>query len=173
MVEGPARVDAKEIRVAADRGIAGHVLRTGKTLLLSDAYADERFNPDIDRQSGFKTRSMIASPLRHISGRILGVVEVLDRKLDAFTSDDQTLVDAIASQIAAVLDNVLLYEQLRNQNEQLIKAQRELSQAVQDLDLLYDVERAISSSEKQRDSARHHFDQSRGRDRRRRRYPFC
>lgn len=127
----------KEIRVPADTGIVGSVVRSGQTLVLADAYADPRFNRSIDRVSGFRTRSIIAAPLRHVSGRILGVVEVLDRRVDAFSPEDQSLVEAVASQITAVLDNVLLYEQLRA--------------AVQDLDLLYDVEKAISSAEKQAD----------------------
>jgi signal transduction histidine kinase len=137
----------KEIRIPLDAGIAGNVVSTGKTLLLGDAYDDVRFNPDIDRQSGFRTRSMIATPLRHVSGRILGVVQVLHRKVDAFTPEDRDLVEAVASQIASVLDHVLLVEQLRLQNEKLRKASEALSQAVQDLDVLYELERAISGTD--------------------------
>lgn len=137
----------KEIRMPLDAGIAGSVLTTGKTLLLGDAYDDVRFNPDIDRQSGFRTRSMIATPLRHVSGRVLGVVQVLHRKVDAFTAEDRDLVEAVASQIASVLDHVLLLEQLRLQNEKLRKASEALSQAVQDLDVLYELERAISGTD--------------------------
>src|SRR5438270_6906317 len=139
----------KEIRIPAKTGIAGHVVESGKTALLTDAYDDIRFNPEIDRLSGFRTRSMIAAPLRHVSGRILGVVEVLHRKVNAFNIDDRALVEAVASQIAAVLDNVLLLDELRGQNEKLLKAGEELAQAVQDLDLLYEVEKAVASSEKQ------------------------
>ncbi len=77
----------KEIRIPANAGIAGHVLQSGKPLLLADAYDDIRFNPEVDRQSGFRTRSMVAAPLRHVSGRILGVVEVLHRgRVGAFNS---------------------------------------------------------------------------------------
>lgn len=132
VMRGPKRM---EIRVPADKGIVGHVVETGKALLLGDAYEDKRFNPDIDRESGFRTRSIIAAPLRHVSGRILGALEVLDRKVNAFTPDDVMLVEAVASQIAGVLDNVMLYEQLRAQNEQL--------------HLLYEVERAVSSAQGQ------------------------
>jgi K+-sensing histidine kinase KdpD len=134
----------KELRLPVSAGIAGYVFGTGKTLLLGDAYADPRFNPDIDRQSGFRTRSIIATPLRHVSGRVLGVLEVLHRKVDAFTNDDRNLVDGVATQIAAVLDNVLLLEQLRARSD-------ELAQRVRDLDLLYGVERAASSSDQQVD----------------------
>jgi signal transduction histidine kinase len=123
----------RELRLEAKRaGIAGHVFRTGKTIRIADAYEDSRFNPEIDRQSGFKTRSIVASPLRHVSGKVLGVVEVLHRTVDAFTEEDERLVEGVATQIAAVLDNVLLLE--------------ELAQRVRDLDLLYGLERAAASS---------------------------
>lgn len=134
----------KELRLPAEAGIAGHVFRTGKSLLLGDAYADVRFNPDVDRQSGFRTRSIIAAPLRHVSGRVLGVLEVLHRKVDTFTAEDRSLVEGVATQIAAVLDNVLLLEQLRARSE-------ELAHRVRELDLLYGLERAASSSDQQTD----------------------
>src|SRR4051812_7605277 len=141
----------KEIRIPVSAGIAGHVVQSGKSLLLADAYADIRFNPEIDRQSGFRTRSMIAAPLRHVSGRILGVVEVLHRKVNAFSNEDRALVEAVASQIAAVLDNVLLMEQLRAQNQSLQRATEALKQAVTDLDVLYEVERAVTSTDAETD----------------------
>ncbi len=141
----------KEIRIPATAGIAGHVVQSGKTLLLADAYDDIRFNPEIDRLSGFRTRSMIAAPLRHVSGRILGVVEVLHRRVGAFNQDDRALVDAVASQIAAVLDNVLLMDQLRSQNESLKRTGEALRQAAQDLDVLYEIERAVTSTDDEAD----------------------
>jgi signal transduction histidine kinase len=128
----------RELRLEAKRaGIAGHVFKTGKTLRLGDAYEDSRFNPEIDRQSGFKTRSIIAAPLRHVSGKVLGVVEVLHRNVEAFSAEDERLVEGVATQIAAVLDNVLLLE--------------ELAQRVRDLDLLYGLERAAASSDEKTD----------------------
>ena len=139
----------KEIRLPLGSGIAGHVVTSGQTLILGDAYADIRFNPDIDRISGFRTRSIVAAPLRHVSGRILGVLEVLDRRVNAFNADDRSLVDAVASQIAAVLDNVLLLDELRSQNEKLLRSGEKLSMAVRELDLLYEVERAVTSAEGQ------------------------
>ena len=130
----------KEIRVPAASGLVGSVMKDGKTLVLADAYEDSRFNPEVDRLSGFKTRSVIAAPLQHVSGRMLGVVEVLDRKINAFSPEDVSLVETVAAQIAAVLDNVFLLEELRSQNDELRKAQGELS-------LLYEVERAVSSTQ--------------------------
>jgi signal transduction histidine kinase len=140
-----------EIRLPLGTGIAGHVMATGQSLLLGDAYTDAHFHPNIDRMSGFTTKSMIAVPLKHVSGRILGVVEVLNRKTNVFTAEDLALVEAVATQIAAVLDNVLLYEELRAQNEALRRAKSDLSNALKDLDLLFETEKAVSSAEKQID----------------------
>ncbi len=109
----------KELRLNPRDGIVGHVFQTGETLLIPDAYSDGRFNPEGDRQSGFRTRSIIAAPLRHVSGHLLGVVEVMHSKVAAFNGEDRALVEAISAQIAGVLDNVLLVETLRAQNEQL------------------------------------------------------
>lgn len=140
-----------EIRIPRSTGIAGFVASTGQALSLPDAYADPRFNPEVDRKSGFRTGALIASPLKHVSGRVLGVVEVLHHEIGAFTGEDKVLVEAVSTQIAGVLDNVLLLEQLRRRNEELLRAQGELSQAVAELDLLYDVERAVSSNDGQAD----------------------
>ncbi len=134
----------KDIRIPDSMGIAGHVFSTGRTLMLGDAYDDARFNPEIDRQSGFHTCSVIAAPLRHLSGPVLGVLQVLDRKVDAFSAEDKALVEGISAQVAAVLDNVMLVEQLRRGAE-------ELASRVSDLDALYEIEQAVSSVTAQAD----------------------
>jgi K+-sensing histidine kinase KdpD len=132
----------KELRVPLDSGLAGHTFRQGKVVMLGDAYGDARFNPEVDRRSGFRTRSIISAPLKHMGGRVLGVLQVLDRRVDAFNAEDLALVEGIALQIAAVLDTVLLLEDLKSNRDQLARR-------VQELDALYEIERAISLSEGQ------------------------
>jgi signal transduction histidine kinase len=134
----------RELRMPTDRGLAGHVFRTGKTVLIDDAYDDARFNPEVDKASGFRTRSVIAAPLRHVSGQVLGVLEVLDRRVSAFLPEDRLLVQGVASQIAAVLDNVHLLGTLTASRDQL-------AHRVRELDALYEIERAIASSDGQED----------------------
>lgn len=134
----------KEIRFDAGLGIAGSVFRTGKTLLLGDAYSDIRFNPEIDKKTGFRTRSVIATPLRHLSGKVQGVLQVLDRRIDVFNGEDRSLVEGVASQVAAVLDHVLLVEQLKGRGD-------ELARRAHDLDVLFEIEQAISGTDAQQD----------------------
>ena len=134
----------KEIRIPDSVGIAGQVFTSGRTMMVGDAYNDLRFNPEIDRQSGFKTRSIIATPLRHLNGRCLGVLQVLDHQVDAFDTEDKALVEGVATLVAAVLDNVLLVEELKRNGE-------ELAMRVSDLDALYEVEKAVTCASAQSD----------------------
>ena len=107
-------VGDQDIRFRADRGIAGHVVKTGEVLNIPEPYADLRFNPEVDRQTGYRTRSILCAPLRTREGRVIGALQVLN-KLDGgpFTAEDERLVEALAARCATVIENALVYEQLR------------------------------------------------------------
>jgi CheY-like chemotaxis protein len=107
-------VEDRVIRFPAGRGIAGHVVATGQLLNISEPYADPRFNPVVDRETGYRTRGILCAPLRGRDGRAFGALQVLN-KLDGgpFTADDERLITTRTADCAAVIENVLLYEQLR------------------------------------------------------------
>ncbi|HYU17195.1 MAG TPA: response regulator [Chloroflexota bacterium] len=105
------------IRFPSHLGIAGHSLTTGQSVSVADPYADPRFNADVDRQTGYKTRSILCAPLRARDGQVIGVLEVLNKHGGPFTSGDQHLGETLASQCAVAIENVLLYEQLRAAEE--------------------------------------------------------
>jgi phosphoserine phosphatase len=99
-----------EIRFSADRGIAGEAARTGKVINVPEAYADPRFNPEIDRQTGFRTRNMIAFPLLGFDGTIVGVLQVLNKAAGTFDPWDDQLVEILGAQIGVALQRQLLLE---------------------------------------------------------------
>src|SRR4051812_17254767 len=94
---------AKEIRLPAGRGIAGWVAKHGAPVNLADVYQDDRFNPEIDRLTGFLTRCCLAVPLRGRSGDVIGVTQALNRKEGTFTADDVMLLEALAAQAAVAI----------------------------------------------------------------------
>jgi adenylate cyclase len=102
-----------EIRVPIGVGIAGHVALTGETINIEDAYLDLRFNPEIDKRSGYRTRSVLCMPLRNESGAITGVMQVLNKVGGVFTEEDERLLNALGSQIAISLENSRLFEEVR------------------------------------------------------------
>lgn len=101
-----------EIRVPFGKGIAGHVASSGNTLNISDAYADQRFDHDPDRLTGYRTRNILAVPLKNVSGHIIGVFEAMNKNGMPFNIDDEGILQLISSLAASGIENAQLYESL-------------------------------------------------------------
>jgi Nif-specific regulatory protein len=138
-------VDSEGIRIKKVSGIAGHVYRTGEALSIEDAYKDERFLRDIDRKTGFLTRSVLAVPLVTPDGRRIGVFQVLNKKSGTFDSDDIELLDAFASQAAVAIINAREYEFLKKTEETL---RRERTDLIGRLKKKFSIRNFIGVSEK-------------------------
>lgn len=97
------------IELPMGSGIAGDVARTLRPANVPDAYADARFNPESDARSGFRTRSVIAAPILDSAGRLLGVVQSVNKVTGPrFDEHDETLMGAIASHVAVAMERARL-----------------------------------------------------------------
>jgi signal transduction histidine kinase/putative methionine-R-sulfoxide reductase with GAF domain len=145
------------IIVDLGRGIAGYVAKTGKPLRVKDAYDDPRFDRAWDQKGGYRTRSILAVPVRNTGGVIVGVLQVLNKRGDPglFTPYDTEILETLAAQAAVSLDKEALVRELRARNEDLRQASAKLERSVADLELLYDLEAAFSRAEKTAELARH------------------
>jgi phosphoserine phosphatase RsbU/P len=103
-------LEQQVIRLPADRGIAGWVAREGSAVRLEDAYADPRFEPDIDRKLGFKTRQLLCLPIRNEGGDIIGVLQLLN-KAEGFTDEDEAFLDALSAHVALALEKAQLHRE--------------------------------------------------------------
>ncbi len=101
----------EEIRIPAEKGIAGHVWKTGEIVNIPDAYKDDRFNPEVDKKTGYKTKSILARPLLNLYNETIGVFQVLNKKGGAFTKENEKLLSAISFIAASAIENALLYEE--------------------------------------------------------------
>ncbi len=108
----------RRIRMLNNVGIAGHVFQTGEGLAIDDAYEDERFNPEVDQQTGFKTKSVLTVPIRTVRDQVIGVVQVLNKAEGSFTDDDQRLVEAMTRQAAVALQSAQTIERMKESREQ-------------------------------------------------------
>jgi HD-GYP domain-containing protein (c-di-GMP phosphodiesterase class II) len=113
---------AGEIRIPLSTGIAGHVARTGQLLHIPDAYADPRFNPDADQQTGYRTRNLLCAPMRNQAGEVIGVLEVLNKQQGAFADGDGEILLALAGQAGVAVENALLYGQIEGLLEGFMRA---------------------------------------------------
>ncbi len=103
-----------EIRFPASAGIAGTVFTTGESINIAHAYADLRFNPDLDRQTGFFTRSILCVPVVTNDGRTIGVTQVLNRRGGPFTAEDEQRLKAFTAQVSISLQNAKLFDDVQN-----------------------------------------------------------
>ena len=102
----------RELRFPMDRGLAGAVASSGEILNIPDAYEDPRFNQAIDRQTGYRTRSVLCVPMTDKHGERMGVIQVLNKLTgEPFTRQDEELLCALAGQAAVAIENAQLYEE--------------------------------------------------------------
>ncbi len=85
-------------------GIAGTVAETGELINVGDVYGDPRFHPDVDRRTGYKTRSLLTVPVTGRGGRVVGVFQVLNRRDGPFGPEDESALRALAASVAVVLE---------------------------------------------------------------------
>jgi sigma-B regulation protein RsbU (phosphoserine phosphatase) len=99
-------------RIPGGQGIAGRVVQTGEAVIVPSASDDPNFFSGIDQAVGFRTRNLLAVPLK-VRGRTIGVVEIINTRNRAeFSADDLRLAGGLAGQAAIAIDNARLYRQL-------------------------------------------------------------
>lgn len=117
-----AEGELEEIRMPDNVGIAGWVTREGKVAVVPDVRADDRWNPEIDKKTGFVTRNMLCVPMEdHRSGRI-GVFQCVNRLTGDFVDEDVRFLQAIASQAAIYIQNTRLFEARKKMFDSLVAA---------------------------------------------------
>jgi adenylate cyclase len=108
------KLELKEIRFPNHLGIAGAVFTSGESIRIPYAYADLRFNPAFDRQSGYFTRCILCVPIFNKEGRTIGVTQSLNKRGGTFTAEDESRLRAFTAQIASALENAKLFSDVQN-----------------------------------------------------------
>jgi signal transduction histidine kinase len=140
--------EAHSIELPLGEGIAGYVAKTGRVVRVRDAYRDKRFLRQWDDLTGYKTRSILAAPMKNHVGRTIGVIQVLnkDRGEGEFSQHDEELLSAFATQAAVSIDNSRLFLSVIQKNMQLVETKEQLEHRVADLKLLFELETAMSGA---------------------------
>ena len=112
-------------RIPADRGIVGECARTRRVVNVPDCYADPRFNRDVDRKTGYKTRCLLTVPLVGYDDSLVGVLQVLNKSGGVFTGEDEHIATALGAQCAVALQRARMLEDLVTKE----KMERELAVA--------------------------------------------
>ena len=117
--------DIAQVRVPVGSGLVGACARERRPINVPDCYADPRFDPSVDRRSGFRTRCSLTLPLVDHRAQFIGVMQVLNKVGGVFEGSDEVLAEALAAQCAVALSRVRMTEALIEAE----KVQRELELA--------------------------------------------
>src|SRR5262245_8382858 len=126
-------LELKEIRFPIGVGIAGDVAKTGKAANIPDAHQDPRFNPDFDKQTNYRTRSVLCLPLINTAGKLVGVIQTLNKKGgDTFNSEDESLFEALAAHAVVALERARLTEAYveKQRMEEALKLAHEIQMSI-------------------------------------------
>lgn len=130
-----AATGVQGLRFSALSGIAGQAVQTRRTILVPDAYADPRFNRRIDDQTGYRTRDMMTFPLVGHDGKVVGVLQVLNKQHGTFTQQDELLADALSKLAGVAIERQHLLDQYRHK----LRIER-------DLDIARDIQQRLLPS---------------------------
>lgn len=117
-------LEIKELSLPLGVGIAGYVANTGEAVIVKDdAYKDKRFSPIVDQKTGFRTKTILCTPIKDRDGNIMGVVEVLNKKNKrGFNNKDKELLEIFCNELGNIIVNIRLYEEVQALFESLLRS---------------------------------------------------
>ena len=121
-----------EIRLPIGKGLSGYVAKTGETINIPDAHNDPRWNPDVDKRSGYRTNNMLCMPMQNRDGKIIGVFQMLNKKGGPFTTQDEEFINALSIHASIAIENARLAQEMIN-NERLSAVGRMASTIIHDI----------------------------------------
>jgi Nif-specific regulatory protein len=108
--------EGKVMRFDARLGIAGAVAMTGQSINVADAYEHPLFYKEVDLQTGYRTRTLLAVPLLSLSGAVMGVGEATNKVGGEFTDEDAEILATLAAHLTDVFENSPITAELKFQN---------------------------------------------------------
>ena len=130
------KVSEDALRLTPDpSSIAGYVMKSGERVRVDDVRkiaADRpyQFDPESDRLTGFRSKSMLAFPLKNYADEVIGVIELINKRDKnghgpiAFTSEDAALIQPINHIVGGAVDRALMIERISEQNRRLKERSR-------------------------------------------------
>ncbi|XP_026232713.1 dual 3',5'-cyclic-AMP and -GMP phosphodiesterase 11A isoform X2 [Anabas testudineus] len=124
-------MNSDEVQVPWGKGIIGYVAEHGETVNIPDAYQDRRFSDEIDKLTGYKTKSLLCMPIRNSDGEIIGVAQAINKTTsgELFTEDDEKVMQMYLPFCGIAISNAQLFAASRKEYDR----SRALLEVVNDL----------------------------------------
>ena len=117
------------ISISAEQGVVGYSLKTGESLLIPDAYLDDRFDDRVDKASGYRTRSVMTVPFTNSEQKIMGVFQAINKVGNtSFTEDDLNFLKMVAVYSAKSLESAKFFAEIQKTQEEIAVILGEVSE---------------------------------------------
>ncbi|TFE01867.1 HD domain-containing protein [Jeotgalibacillus sp. R-1-5s-1] len=110
------------IEIPIHTGLVGAAYQSGEIISISDAYEDERFNREVDRSSGYRTKSILCIPIRNMDQEVIGVYQAVNKQSypPVFTEKDETYLSLAATYTGQSMEKAILYSELIESQKEII-----------------------------------------------------
>ena len=99
-----------QIKLDKTKGIVGNCFTECKVIRIEDAYLDDRFNKDIDKQTNYRTKTILCYPLVDKEGECIGVIEAINKYNSVFTDDDQEMLKILSQEAASIFKSISYHD---------------------------------------------------------------
>ncbi len=127
---GSISEEIKPFRIPKGEGIAGEVALTGVPIRVDNAQKDKRHFKQIDIDTGFLTKTILCVPLL-TRQKVIGVIEVFNKRSGPFTDEDQVILSSIANFAAIAIENARLHQSVLAERDRVVQTQEEISRKLQ------------------------------------------
>lgn len=144
----------REIRVLNDKGLVGWVFTHDQAIRVLDAYQDERFNPDIDRLTGYITKNALCVPIKNNNDEVIGVSQMLNKVEGEFTDVDIEIVQAMTEQASLAIQSKLIIDRIELAHKKELDFLEAISLVSGEIQLSLLLEKIIATITKMLDAER-------------------
>jgi GAF domain-containing protein len=96
-------------RIPIGKGIIGNVAQTGQTENIQDVYEDPRFDPAMDKKTGYRTQTMLCMPVLDTQGKVIAALQMINKKRGYFDDSDEETLVIFSEIISSALQNCTLF----------------------------------------------------------------
>lgn len=122
----------REIRFPVNKGVAGHVFKTGKPLIVHDTTTSPYFYEQVNMDAHYEHKNILDVPLRH-QERVIGVLCAVNKREGTFDKTDENLLSAVANVVALPIENARINQALHASFEKVRRLDRAKEQVINHL----------------------------------------
>ncbi|OMJ89333.1 hypothetical protein SteCoe_8536 [Stentor coeruleus] len=98
-----------DFRIPIGKGIIGTVAQTGQTENIHDVYEDPRFDPAMDKKTGYRTSTMLCMPVLDTNAKVIAALQMINKKKGFFDESDEETLVIFSEIISSALQNCSLF----------------------------------------------------------------